>query len=197
MLSPMVDVDLSQLATEAVRPISRDEFMRMAELGMFDDERVELLRGVVVQKPRISWRHANTVDWLTRELILALRRTYTVRPQQPFAASDWSQPEPDLAVVENQSVIGDHPSAALLLIEVADSSQRRDRGIKLGIYAEAGAPEYWIVDLRARAVEVYSQPAGTSYARCDVLHEGDVLRPSRVPGVELAVAELMSVSSGE
>lgn len=194
MLSSMVD--LSQLDADMLRPISRDEFMQMAELGMFDDERVELLRGVVVKKPRIGWRHANTVDWLNRELILALGRTYLVRPQQPFAASDWSQPEPDLAVVENDSNLEDHPSVALLLIEVADSSQRRDRGIKLGIYAEAGAPEYWIVDLRARAVEVYSQPAGASYARCDVLHEGDVLRPSRVPGVELAVAELLAVSAG-
>jgi Uma2 family endonuclease len=188
MLFPMLDPKL--VAPDRVRPLSRTEYDRMVELGMFDDERVELLRGMLVTMSPQGTHHADVVAWLTERLVLSIDRSLQVRPQLPYAASEWSEPEPDLAVIRKDPARRGHPSSALLLIEVADSSLRKDRGAKLGIYAEAGVPEYWIINLNEMTVEVYSQPSTDGYQEVRVLSEGDVLRPIRVPGVEITVADL-------
>ena len=189
MLQSMV-VDLSQLDPKDVRPLSRKEYERMAELGMFEDERVELLRGTVVKMSPQGGHHATVTAWFSQRLSIALGMTVEVRPQLPFAASDWSEPEPDIAIATRDRSLRDHPSRALLLIEIADSSLRRDRGLKLGIYAEAGVPEYWIVNVTTMTVEVYTEPREGGYARVEQLRDGDVLHPTQLPGIELPVAEI-------
>jgi Uma2 family endonuclease len=78
----------------------------------------------------------------------------------------------------------------LLVIEVADESLAIDRGPKLTIYAEAGVPEYWILDLAHRTVEVYTQPVNSRYANVQVLRDGDVLRPTLLPDVAIRVADI-------
>ena len=185
MLDAMVDTSL----VEGLRPISRREYEQMGQLGMFRDERVELLRGMLVKKMTIGWLHAEVVSWLTRELVLQLGRAYQVRTQSPFAASEWSEPEPDVAIARIDKTRRDHPSELQLVIEVAESSLRRDRGVKLGIYAETGVPEYWVIDLTTMTVEVYTQPSGDGYAHVETLTDG-VLRPTQLPGVALAIAEM-------
>ncbi|MBX3191389.1 MAG: Uma2 family endonuclease [Labilithrix sp.] len=96
MLDPM------QLAPETVRPIARAEYDRMVSLGLFeDDERIELLYGVLVRMPPQDPAHSVVVQILTNRLVLALASRATVRAQLPFAASDDSEPEPDIAVVPN------------------------------------------------------------------------------------------------
>jgi Uma2 family endonuclease len=122
--------------------------------------------------------------------VIGVGPAFDVRPGLPFAADDWSEPEPDLAVCRRDPRSREHPSQVALLVQVSDSSLRRDRGIKLGIYAEAGVPEYWIVDVKACAIEVYTQPTRKGYAHVEVLREGDVLRPRQLPGVELPIANL-------
>jgi Uma2 family endonuclease len=87
-----------------------------------------------------------------------------VRVQAPFGASDVSEPEPDIAIVANGDYLDEHPRRAYLLIEVADSSLQDDRRIKGPLYAAAGVPEYWIVDLVAGAVEVHREPGSDGYA---------------------------------
>src|SRR5262249_53858607 len=148
---------------EGIRPIRRVEYDRMVELGMFEDERIELLRGVLVQMSPIGSRHSATVDRLTRVLVLALSDRAVVRVQNPFAATDDSEPEPDFAVVPLRDYDDAHPECAHLLVEVSESSLRIDRGVKLGIYAENGVPEYWVVNIAKRCVEVYTEPDGTAY----------------------------------
>jgi len=183
MLQPM-------LAPERPRFLSRREYDRLVEDGMFVGEPIELLRGRLVTVMPQGPRHGRLVAWLGRELTLALGRDYIVRQQMPFAATDDSEPEPDLAVTREERGQQSHPSVAMLVVEVADSSVNRDHEDKRPIYAEAGVPEYWIVHAKTATVEVMTQPAGDRYLSVTRLTRGDVLRPTRLPGVEIAVADL-------
>ena len=190
MLQSMLDLD--DLKPDGTRPLSRREYDELVNLGVFDDEKIELLRGMLVTMSPQGSPHARTVVWLTRRLITALDETWQVRPGLPYAASDDSEPEPDLVVTLEDPAQPDHPSTALLLIEISNSSLRKDRKIKLPIYAEAGVPEYWIVDVSkpgAVNVAVYTEPTQDGYGKLVTLRDGDVLRPLHVP-VELAVADL-------
>lgn len=187
MLAPMVD---GQIALDSIRPLSRAEYDRMGELGMFANERIELLRGVLVKMSPIGWHHNQVVIWLTKQLIRMLDDTYEVRSQCSFAASDWSEPEPDLAVALEDRTLRDLPSRLFLVIEVADSSLQHDRTTKVTLYAEAAVPEYWIVDLKEMTVEVYTQPVGSTYAKVAMIRDGDTLRPRELPTVAIAIAEL-------
>lgn len=182
--------DPSLVEPERIRPLSRKEYDQMVELGMFEDERIELLRGALVTMSPQKWHHAAVVTWLNNELARALDRSYLVRPQVPFAADDWSEPEPDLAVVVNDPTLREHPQHVLLLIEVADSSLRKDRRLKRDIYAEAGVPEYWIVDLTTMVVEVYTEPSAGAYGKIEYRKDGNVLRPTQLAGIAIAVADL-------
>jgi Uma2 family endonuclease len=179
----MLDVD--SLAPETVRPLRRVEFERLVELGMFEDERVELLRGLLVAMSPIGSLHGESVARLTEILLPALMGRARVRVQAAFVADDESEPEPDIAVVPMEDYWDGHPAVAHLLIEVAESSLRKDRLIKARIYAEAGVPEYWIVDLGGRAIEVYRQPGDGRYA--DVTRHGDGERVALLAFSDLAV----------
>ena len=126
----------------------------MASAGIFDeDERVELLEGVIVAMTPQSAPHARRIQWLTRFLVRTLGDEYAVRPQLPLTLGERNEPEPDLAVVRTDATSEDrHPQTAVLVIEVAGDSLRRDRRVKAAVYARAGIPEYWVVNLEARAV---------------------------------------------
>lgn len=189
MLGSMLRHD--DLDFEGARPISRAEYDQMVDAGIFDeDERIELLRGVIVTMSPQKWHHAAVVEWLNEQLVLRLQGTLRVRPQLPYAADDWSEPEPDIVIAKKNSALRDHPSEALLIIEVAESSLRRDRGIKARIYAEAGVPEYWIVDLRKMTVYVHTRPAAGGYESIVAMRDGEVLQPTQLPGVSLAIADM-------
>ncbi len=189
MLQPMFDVPA--LAPEGIRRLSRLEYDRMVDLGMFEDERVELLYGVLVAMSPQGAPHATITAWLQQRLIRALDDTFDVRGHSPFAASDDSEPEPDISVAR-RSIERSHPSSALLLIEVSETSMRKDREIKARLYAEAGVPEYWIVDLTGDeiVVEVYTDPSPQGYRTIERCGSGRVLRPTRLPGVAIAVADM-------
>jgi Uma2 family endonuclease len=173
-----------------VRPITRSEYDRMIDLGMFEDERVELLGGVLVKMSPQHAPHASTVQKLTELLAAQVRKRFSLRVQSPLALSDDTEPEPDVAVVPLGDYEIEHPTTALLIIEVSDSTLRKDRG-KAAMYASAGIGEYWIVNLGARAVEVYSSPNGNRYGEVRTLHAGDVLRPVALADVAIAVAEIL------
>jgi Uma2 family endonuclease len=182
---------VSMLDQMPTRPLSRKEYDRMVELDFFDeDERIELLRGAIVVMDGQGWHHAAVTAWLTARFVRALDDTYEVRPRLPFAASDWSQPLPDLAIARRDYTLRQHPSELFLVIEVSDSSLRKDRGLKAAIYAEANVPEYWIIDLQAMAVEVHTRPVGDRYEHVETFHDGAVLRPTPLPGVEIEVAAI-------
>lgn len=190
MLTAMLDSH--DINPDRIRPLKRSEYTELGRLGAFDDERVELLRGYVVTMSPIGVRHAKLTRWLNRFSCNHLAESFEVAPGLPFAASDESEPEPDMAITVADPTRDDHPHAALLIMEFSDSSLRKDRNVKLPIYAEAGVPEYWIVDLSTPGelrVEIYRDPTGSRYTTSMTARDGDVLRPTLVP-IEIAVSDL-------
>lgn len=184
-------LDLERLEPETVRLFTRSEYDRMVELGLFDDERVELLRGVIVRMSPQDTRHAEAVRRLIRMFVLAVGERAVVSPQLSFAASDDSEPEPDLALLPPGDYTQAHPAQAPLVVEVANTSLRKDRGVKAELYAEVGIPEYWIVNLVARDVEVLRAPEGGRYTERVVRRPGEVISPLALPDVEVSVADIV------
>src|SRR5262245_26919442 len=174
---------------ELVRPLMRSEYDRMVQLGLFEDERVELIRGVLVKMSPQLAAHASTVQKLTHLLATRLQGAI-LRIQSPLALSDDSEPEPDVAIVPAGDYDAAHPTMALLIIEVSDTTLRKDRS-KAFVYASAGVGEYWIVNLGARAVEVYTSPDGDRYTEVRTLREGDVLRSPVLADAAIAVSEIL------
>jgi Uma2 family endonuclease len=187
-VDPMLDPELLQ--PETVRPLARREYDQLVELGVFEDERVELLRGVLVTMSPQGAAHSGLTAWFMQRLTRATDESYDVRAHSPFAADDYSEPEPDVSVSLRDDGPYHHPTKLLLLIEVADSSLRKDRRVKLPIYAEAGVPEYWIVDVNAQAIEVHTHPVDGVYTSVVRFEREGVLRPVAVPGVEIEVSSI-------
>ena len=178
-------------APEQIRPLRRVEYDHLVTLGTFEGERVELIDGAIRRMSPIGPPHASTVALLTELLVLALAGRARVRVQTSFAASELSEPEPDFCIVPRDDHHSAHPSAAHLIIEVADSSLRYDRGEKAKLYAASGVPEYWVVNLRESVVEVYRDPAAGGYLQLTTVPKGARLHLLAFPDVELAVDDFL------
>lgn len=171
----------------------------MAAAGIFTGRRVELMGGEVIEMSAMGPLHSAVVAYLFR-LLDRLFPDHHVRPQLPFDASDDSEPEPDLAVVPGSpfDYQESHPAQAALIIEVADSSLRYDRGRKASRYAASGVADYWVINLQARRVEVYrrpepdeSQPFGFAYASHEIVEDTGELSPIAVPSVRIPAKDLL------
>lgn len=183
-------LDASLLFPERPRPLKRVEYDRLVALGAFEDERIELLHGVLVDMSPNDPEHVSPIDRLTMILAPALVGRAIVRIQSPLIAHDDSEPEPDVAVVPLGDYSREHPSKALLVIEVAVSSLRKDRQVKGPLYAASGFGEYWIVNVADKVVEVHREPRTNEYAFTTSCGLGDVLHPEAFPTLEVAVAAL-------
>ncbi len=182
--------------TRQRRRFNVGEYYAMAEAGILGpDERVELLDGEIVVMAPIGNRHAFCVDWLTRFWILALAELAIVRIQNPVRLNDSSEPEPDITLLawRDDFYASAHPGPqdVLLLIEVADSTADSDRNEKLPLYARAGIPEVWIVNLRDRRVEVYTEPDGVGYNIVRYYGPGDSVAPLHFPDIALEVERII------
>jgi Uma2 family endonuclease len=184
---------LSDLAPERVRPLKRVEFERLIEDGVFDeDERIELLDGVLVEVSPQGTLHSAAIMQLSERLTLALSGRARVRTQLPFAASDDSLPEPDLALVPLGDYRKANPDKAFLIVEVANDSLRKDRRLKGELYARAGIAEYWIVNVVDTCVERYTTPQDGWYATVARANVGETLRIEAFPNVEVAVSDIFA-----
>jgi Uma2 family endonuclease len=175
---------------DRLRPLKRVEYERLAELGAFRDEKVELVYGRIIRMSPIGGPHRYGVSRLNELLVRALEGRARVEIQMSFAASDDSEPEPDVAVVPLGDYLEAPPSVAFLLIEVAQSSLADDRGWKATLYAACGVPEYWIVNLVDDVIEVYREPGAEGYARVTRHGREEELR---VPGFEDVVVHVCEV----
>lgn len=185
-------IRLQEIAPDRVRPLTRREYDRMIELGLFDeDEKIELLRGTLVTVSAQGARHAEAISRLNELLVPALVGRARVRVQLPLAVSDDSEPEPDLAIVAPGSYRREHPSTALLVVEVAHSSGHKDRALKASIYAECGIPEYWLIDVGRGWVEVRTEPVAGRYQRVERHVRKRVLTPRAFPDVRVPVEALL------
>jgi Uma2 family endonuclease len=138
---------------------TREEFYRMADLGFFHGQRAELIEGEIVVMSPQKWLHACTVDRVAEVLRPGFGSGAWVRTQLPLNLGLSSDPEPDVSVVPGErDDYTDHPTTALLVVEVSDTTLEYDRGRKASLYARAGIEDYWIVNLVDLQLEVYRQP---------------------------------------
>ena len=174
--------------------LSVERYHQMIDAGILgEDDRVELLEGFLTTMSPQHPPHAFAVSALTYRLTRCLGDLYRVRTGLPLTLAR-SEPEPDLAVVSAaaEQAAERHPHTAYLVIEVAESSLSKDRIVKSAIYAAAGIPEYWIVDLDARSVEVQREPdpAAACYRFTTRVLTGEVLVSTVLPEVSVSVAAL-------
>jgi len=172
------------------------DYYRMAEVGILDaDERVELLRGEVVEMTPIGGRHAFSVSRLTHVLYDAVGPRYYVSTQNPVSIDVHSEPQPDLVLarpdLDRYRETHPRPEDVLLLVEVADTSLDKDRKVKLPLYAEAGIVEVWIVDVNSNVVEVCRDPSGDEYRDVRRCKPGDAITLLALEEVTLAVSDFL------
>ncbi len=148
-----------------MRPLTVGDYERMFEVGILTEgDSVELLKGQLSEVGPQSPQHAAVIQWLAAQLIRGVDPDVAgVRVQLPLRFVPLSEPEPDIALVPAGTYSREHPADAMLVIEVAATSQQLDLGAKLEVYATAGVPEYWVIDIPARTVHAYGSPAGTGY----------------------------------
>lgn len=154
--------------TRPQKRFSVQDYHRMMEHGLIaSTERLELIHGLLVEKPAINPGHAYTVGRLTKKLFTVIGDLVVLRVQVPITLPPDSEPEPDLLLAygAESDYMHRHPGPRdiAVVIEVADHSLAEDRTVKLALYAAARIPEYWIVNLVDRQIEVHTEPrAGKS-----------------------------------
>ncbi len=181
---------------------TRAEYDRLIDTGVFQPgERLELLAGQLVVREPQGTPHATGIRLVTR----ALREVFgqdgwMVDMQLPVALDEESEPEPDVTVTAGspRDFLPSHPARPVLVVEVAESSLALDREEKGSLYARARVPEYWILNLRDRLLEVHrephpdpSSPHGWSYRSHQSLAAGEHVTPSAAPTARIAVANLL------
>lgn len=169
-----------------------DDYHRMAEAGVLrEDDRVELLDGEVVVMSPIGDPHAACVNRLNRLLGARVGERAIVSVQNPIQLDSHSEPQPDVALLRPRddfyASATPRPEDTLLAIEVGDSSVRFDREVKAPLYARAGVPELWLVDLGMGEIRVCRQPAATGYGEVSVKRRGDDLSPQALADVVVRV----------
>lgn len=190
---------MTELAPQQPEPPTRiptSDYLRLIETGVLGrDDRVELLGGVIVAMPPSDPSHATSTMRATFALSRAIGSRAAVRTQCSLIAGTWSVPEPDVAVVPG--TLDDyehaHPTSALLVVEVSNTSLKQDRLSKSRIYAAANIPEYWIVNLRESVIEVMRDPdpATALYRETRICIGRDEIDLAALPGARVAVAELL------
>jgi Uma2 family endonuclease len=184
-------LDPADIAPQRIRPLKRVEYHKLIDLGVFEDERVELLAGHLVEMSPQKGPHAAATAELGNRLVRVLHERALVRQQLPIGLSDDSEPEPDIAVVPLGDYWQEHPTTAYLLVEVAQSSSAKDTRLKALLYARANIDEYWIVDVVRHELIVFRQPRVDGYASRQVIGRGDTVAPLKFPDVVLDVGDLV------
>jgi Uma2 family endonuclease len=187
------------VAVEPPTPVHRfslEEYHRLIEAGGFDeDAHIELIDGLLVDMSPKSPAHENAIAWLNKLLVRSLDDRFEVRVSAALTTGT-SEPEPDIMVIELDAPRPYHPGTAALIIEVAVSSQKRNLRHKPRIYASAGVPDYWVVDLDGGSVVVHGSPRDGAYGRTDIVGAGGELVASRLELAPISVAELLAAAGG-
>ncbi len=176
--------------------IKADHYQRLGALGVLPpDLRTELLDGEIIEMAPIGTRHWAMVNRLDRMLREAVGRQAIFSTQSSFRLDDYSEPQPDIALFRPRDdfYAGALPTPAdtLLVIEVADSSARYDREVKLPLYARHGVPEVWIVDLDAKLLRIYREPSGEDYLIATGMPAPGSVGIALLPGVAIDLDGLL------
>lgn len=174
---------------------SLEDYHQIIQTGLLDDRPVELLAGEIVKMSPEGEPHAffssETGSYLTR----VLGDRAFLRHAKPITLPNQSEPEPDLAIVQplGREYLSHHPYPENIfwVIEYANTSLEKDSTLKYHIYAEAGIPEYWLVNLQTRELIIYRQPKGRDYGSKMTLKEGEI-SPLAFPDVTIPIEAIIS-----
>ena len=184
-----------------IRPINVVEYHCMAEAGVFHpEERVELITGQLVTMAAKGTAHTVTLRRINRLFTrLSFRIEMMVQIQDPIVLDNYSEPEPDLALlrVDAREYIDAHPTAAdtYLVIEIADTSFKYDCEIKGKLYAQSNIADYWVLDVVKRRLHVFRKPSNQGYQSEVILTEDANISPLQFPDVIISIQEMLALSS--
>ena len=178
------------------RRFTVDEYHWMARVGILgEDDRVELIDGEIVEMPPIGPEHALTVAECNERFVQSFADLAQVWVQNPIRLDQHDEPEPDLALVRRRQgtyrLALPTPGDVFLVVEVAHTSLAADRRVKIPLYARAGIPEAWLIDIQHGLIHVYREPGPDGYRLTSTLRHGDRLAPLAFPDREIAVADLL------
>ena len=178
------------------RPLTVEAYHLMGRAGFIEpDERVELLEGAIYEMPPIDPQHASKVKGLNYYFIRALGDSYVIGVQDPIQLANDSEPQPDISVLRWRTDRYAHahptPDDVLLVVEVADSTVKSDRTYKIPLYARAGIPEVWLVNIPGRRVEQHAEPMGGVYQTVRVWQPGETVQAHTLPELSLAVNDIL------
>ena len=182
------------MVTEAVHHrFTVDEYLKMGEAGILtEDDRVELIDGEIIQMSPISNRHVEAVNLCAQEFApAAAARRVKISVQNPVRVDAHNVPQPDVVLVRPGTRGAPRPADVLLVIEVAITSLGFDRRTKLPLYARAGIPETWLLDVDGDGLEAHQEPGPDGYALIRRYRRGQRLAPQALPDVEVAVDGLL------
>lgn len=179
------------ITNQPLRRLSRKEYDKLVEQGVFANERVELVFGMVVAMSPIDPSHVQSTARLHKMLTIALGDRAQVICQAPIAATDDSEPEPDVYVTPIGDYWHEHASRAHLVIEVANTSLAYDRGEKVLLYGISQVDEYWVVDLVHGLVEVRRYRADGAWRSISTFRRGDTIQVLAFPDVTVHVSDIL------
>jgi len=172
------------------------EYHQLIETGVLkEDDRFELLNGEIIEISPIGPRHAACVNRMNTLLSDKARKRAVVSIQNPMTLSDYSEPQPDFALLKPKAdfYASAHPTPAdaLVIIEVADSNVETDRRNKIPTYAFAGVREVWLIDLVNDRIEVHSNPFKGVYQEVRIIQRGQNLTSPSFPALKLKADEIL------
>jgi Uma2 family endonuclease len=172
------------------------EYRRMVEAGILsEDDRVELIDGEVFEMSPVKEPHAACVDVLNVVIQERLGRSVNVRVQGPIQLDDFSEPQPDISILKRRDDFYRHahprPEDVLIVIEVSDSTLSFDRKVKVPLYARAGIPEAWIINLPEERIEVYADASGSVYQTVNSYSRGEEVQSHTLAAWRVSVDEVL------
>jgi Uma2 family endonuclease len=179
-----------------------DQYFELDRLGYFNAKRVELVHGELIEMSPVNFRHALAVGLVSDALSRAFATGHHVVVQQPLLVPDTplaNAPQPDVMAVSGaRRDYTDHPTCAALLVEVSDTTLDHDLTTKAELYATAGVPEYWVLDVNARELHVFRDPqplpatlGATAYQVHTAHAVTECVTPLCAPHASIAVADLV------
>jgi Uma2 family endonuclease len=191
-------------ATNIVEPQlhnwTKQEYYKMVEIGFFEGKHVELIEGQIIEMSPMGSLHRTAITLAAEILRNIFVGRYFISTQCPMDMGETSDPEPDIAVIsgEIRDYKYSHPTSAVLIVEVADTSLDYDRNRKASLYARAGIEDYWIINLNSSRLEVYrnpisdpEKPYGHSYSSIRIFTALDSVSPLVFPQSVISVADLL------
>ncbi len=174
------------------------EFEKLHILGFIDEDeqRFELLDGDLIAMSRILPPHASCINRLQDMFAMRLAGRVSILIQNPIVLGERTQPQPDVTLAryrkDGYAIAHPRPEDVFLAVEVMDSTHRKDRGVKLPLYAKAGLPETWLADLPGLQLEVHRKPVEGVYSERLILRPGQSVAPEAFPELVLAVDSVLS-----